>query len=176
MEIKILSRAEALTLRFTHPEIIETINIISINDKSDKNAFSNAENILSLTFSDIEEDYFDFSEYNQNQLILFERKHTNKIIEFAEKMDKNKPLIVHCFAGISRSAAVALFIQAIYGTKEDFIQLFQTYDIDPNRFVFRRLCDNYFVDQNKKSEVIKMFDDIKSACCRNKKDTFIQTI
>jgi len=48
--------------------------------------------------------------------VIFSDYHAKKIIAFLNKM-RDKTIIVHCFAGISRSAAVAFFIHKNYGYK-----------------------------------------------------------
>lgn len=40
-------------------------------------------------------------------LVLAEDDHVSALIDFVERWDEERPLVVHCFAGISRSTAAA---------------------------------------------------------------------
>ena len=50
----------------------------------------------------------------QLDVTLFNESHAKEIIAFVER-NKNVPLIVHCDAGMSRSVAVAVFLNEQYG-------------------------------------------------------------
>lgn len=158
MNIKILSRVNALAFKFAKPELLDKVNIISINDTWDKPAFSDTPNILTLFFSDIDEEYYDMPENIQARLILFSDEHMRKIIDFINNMDKERTLLVHCHAGISRSAAVALFVQALYGTEEEFKLMFKQFDICPKRFIFKKLVNYYVTDEIQKRKIIDLFE------------------
>lgn len=57
---------------------------------------------LSLTFNDIVEP--------RAGLIMPDESHVRQIIAFAEDWDCSKPMLIHCYAGVSRSTASAYII------------------------------------------------------------------
>jgi predicted protein tyrosine phosphatase len=66
---------------------------------------------LKLTFNDISEP--------ADGLILPGREHVEKIIDFIEDWDLNGAMIVHCWAGISRSTAAAFAAMCLLNPQED---------------------------------------------------------
>ncbi|OYR18713.1 tyrosine phosphatase family protein [Brucella thiophenivorans] len=59
---------------------------------------------LSLIFNDIVEP--------RDGLVMPEKTHVEQLLEFVKIWDQEKPLLIHCYAGISRSTASA-FIAAL---------------------------------------------------------------
>ncbi len=51
------------------------------------------------------------------------RAHVESLLEFAASWDRSKPLVVHCFAGISRSTAAAYIIAAALSPERDEAEL-----------------------------------------------------
>jgi predicted protein tyrosine phosphatase len=51
------------------------------------------------------------------------RAHVESLLEFARGWDRSKPLVVHCFAGISRSTAAAYVIAAALAPSRDETEL-----------------------------------------------------
>jgi predicted protein tyrosine phosphatase len=47
------------------------------------------------------------------------REHVEQLLAFASRWDREKPVVVHCFAGISRSTAAALIIAAALAPERD---------------------------------------------------------
>ncbi len=47
------------------------------------------------------------------------RPHVERLLEFAHGWDRSKPLVVHCFAGISRSTAAAYIVAAALDPERD---------------------------------------------------------
>ena len=106
--------------------------IISITDIAPANLNQwDESDILRLSFIDIEEN---IEEYNPN--IIFSKDIAKQIIEFIKKFeneDTKEEVVVHCFAGVSRSAGVAKFIAERYGLEfEDFYN-------DYNKLVYKIL-------------------------------------
>lgn len=69
---------------------------------------ANFEHVLKLAFHDVEDD--------AEPWVVFDRAHAKAVIDFVTKMqEKDEPVdvVVHCKAGISRSAAVALYIASV---------------------------------------------------------------
>lgn len=76
-----------------------------------------AENCLHLTMHDIVEE--------QEGLTPPSRAHVEALIAFARGWDRAKPLVVHCYAGISRSTAAAYVIAAALNPERDERELAQ---------------------------------------------------
>lgn len=85
--------------------------IISINSPATETTIKGTDNILHLEFLDLEEK--DVDEEMILEGIAFNAQHAQRIIDFINTIqadDSINTLIVHCFAGVSRSAAVSLAI------------------------------------------------------------------
>lgn len=91
-----------------------------------------SDNVLFLTFSDIRRQKMTTKDY---QLVGITNSQAKQIHDFCEK-NSHKSFIVHCHAGISRSAAVCLYLNLKYGHKlKDFF-----FDLSaPNPFVLMKL-------------------------------------
>ena len=53
-------------------------------------------------------------------------EHVRNLLQFARQWDRVKPMVVHCYAGISRSTASAYIIAAALAPKRDEVELAQT--------------------------------------------------
>lgn len=53
-------------------------------------------------------------------------EHVRNLLDFARQWDRVKPMVVHCYAGISRSTASAYIIAAALSPKRDEVELAQT--------------------------------------------------
>lgn len=58
-------------------------------------------------------------------LTLPAEEHVGALLDFARRWDRRKPLLVHCFAGISRSTASAYIIAAALAPERDEFELAQ---------------------------------------------------
>ncbi len=65
-----------------------------------------AANHLNLEIDDIVEELGDFIPPNA--------EHVERVLAFAANWDRARPMVVHCFAGISRSSAAALMILSLF--------------------------------------------------------------
>ncbi len=72
-------------------------------------------NHLVLRFNDITE--------MRDDLVLPNEDHIRRMTEFADQWDRNRPLLVHCWAGISRSPAAAAIIALALEPARDEKQL-----------------------------------------------------
>ncbi len=72
---------------------------------------------LKLTFHDITEPLEGFHPPK--------REHVEQIVDFASRWDRRDPLLIHCWAGISRSTAAALTTMCFLHPKEDEAELAQ---------------------------------------------------
>ncbi|MET0943637.1 MAG: protein-tyrosine phosphatase family protein [Mesorhizobium sp.] len=62
----------------------------------------------------------------QPDLVPPGRHHVEQLLEFARGWDRSKPLVVHCFAGISRSTAAAYIIAAALDPEREETELAAT--------------------------------------------------
>ena len=69
------------------------------------------DNHLKVGCHDIAEPYPDAIHPNES--------HVGKIIEFARQWDRRAPLLVHCWAGVSRSTAAALTVGLIHANASE---------------------------------------------------------
>lgn len=156
-EIKIMSRerARAEAFRLANSKKNEPTAIISITDTDKElNRFKQSRNlpiILHLRFDDVvagEPNCMDVSD-------------ARKIKNFVEAVkDKIACLIIHCEAGVSRSAGIAAALMRVYGGNDDIV--FNNPNYSPNTFCYCMVIDEY-----RLAEVHSNFD--KNLCdkCSN---------
>jgi predicted protein tyrosine phosphatase len=94
--------------------------------------------VLTLVFSDVTSKYV---LPNGKEFFPISVESTLKLLDFIN-LNKEKNFIVHCAAGVSRSAAVCFYLNLVYGheLKENFWK-----DCRPNKFVVGQL----FVTRHK---------------------------
>ncbi len=146
MEIFVISRQRMIKFMGSKEFDLTAMNFISIGDPDMDFLFPEdcPTNVLQLKFNDLEaEDWESESDkafMEKKGWVLFNESHARKIIEFMDKMDKSKNLIVHCVAGICRSGAVGDFARSKFGIPfEEFMR--KNRQIAPNSHVFRTLRD-----------------------------------
>ena len=91
----------AATLAATH-----LISIITPSEMPDTPAGIHPDNHLQVGCHDIIEPYSD--------AVHPEESHVTAVIDFARSWDRKAPLLVHCWAGVSRSTATALTVACIH--------------------------------------------------------------
>ncbi|TKT79071.1 protein-tyrosine-phosphatase [Aquamicrobium sp. LC103] len=74
-----------------------------------------AGNHLSLAMHDIVNE--------QPEMVTPSLAHVEALVDFARAWDRRRPLIIHCFAGISRSTAAALIVAAALEPERDEAEL-----------------------------------------------------
>jgi predicted protein tyrosine phosphatase len=100
--------------------------------------------VLTLEFHDEDNHIYGMEEQQFEQMFdqyyrLFSDQDAERIISFVEEIeDKVTTIIVHCHAGISRSAAVAKFIAETYG-----LYFPETYSLY-NKYVYRKLRNKFY--------------------------------
>lgn len=116
------------------PKIDDKASIISINSDDNLAKLNDGWiNKLFIVFGDIDKEYPEYP-----NIKLFDKKQACEIIRFIEKVyDNSEFLIVHCDAGVSRSAAVAKFIAELYNLP--FNHNYPLY----NKHIYRLLWDTY---------------------------------
>ena len=101
-----------------HSNVCESVNashLISVIDPGFQPKTPKCvEKHLKLGFDDIieikeENKVFRCPGFDSKQ-ILPNKEHINKIINFIETWDQSQPLVIHCWCGVSRSMATAIFI------------------------------------------------------------------
>lgn len=117
-------------------QMIPTDNmvLISITQPGDHDADLHPDwkEVLRLQFDDI-----DGSMLPSSNSRSFTPWHAKEVIDFLEANKEVDELIVHCMAGISRSAAVAKFAAEKYNVNE-FLRRFETYELY-NKWVYSSL-------------------------------------
>lgn len=109
-KVTFIGRAEAERL-IGHP----SLGIISIrcSDDSPADLKGNWGKVLRLTFDDIEKPltWEDPTSGTVKELIPFNADHAKEVMDFLQALPEEiNAVVVHCYAGISRSAAVAKYI------------------------------------------------------------------
>ena len=137
MQIHILNRYKAAEWSFRNPN--DLVGVISITDSlapdNKFNILATDYKVLHLKFDDIDVQYRD--------LVLMSVEDANKIIRFVDAwINMVDYWIVHCEAGISRSAGVAGALLRIY--VGDDRQVFNDYQYAPNRYVYRTIMNQYY--------------------------------
>jgi predicted protein tyrosine phosphatase len=108
MEIRILGAADAKKLVFEEPGKWNVVSIFSPGqDHFDAAAEAHCADFQKLCFDD------SWSEYDRSKgRAMPSRAHVRQAIEFAADKDK---ILVHCWAGVSRSSATAFVIACSHG-------------------------------------------------------------
>jgi len=152
--IRIVSRAEMEGYGKHTPDVLDYADIISVNDASDGYLFDPHENnnLRSYIFKD------DVPRRGNQQTGLFQRWQAVDIVKFLLNRDRSRPLIIHCWAGVSRSAGISVVAAAIYGYDMETLYKDHPY-IQPNWWVMQLLADVYSThfDMNGK-ELFKNLD------------------
>lgn len=138
MNIKFISQKEAEKIDITGYE--DDMAIISITQTDEARLHKNWKFRLNLCFDDVDKEG-SFKIITKDGTIdipylLFNEDMARRIIYFSEGLPKTiETIIVHCFAGISRSSAVTKFLAERY--RAIFPNNYMLY----NKLVYRVLCD-----------------------------------
>jgi len=119
MKIKILNKNEFDNIMLYHNITDDNVQdktdifFISINDTCNSKKLpyfkSNHDNVLIQYFDDVEKDVID---NNKNEILAkaFTEEQAIEMFKFIEKNKDKKTCLIHCVAGISRSAAIGVFL------------------------------------------------------------------
>ncbi|MGX9147510.1 tyrosine phosphatase family protein [Mesorhizobium sp. 128a] len=115
------------------------IHVCSLAKLEDTVARSGAERVLSLLAAGTEvtrpasiarENHLHLVMHDiavaQDGMTMPGEDHVRNLLDFARKWDRTKPMVVHCYAGVSRSTASAYIIAAALAPKRDEVELAQT--------------------------------------------------
>jgi len=137
LNIQVMSRTEAV--QFSHSAHHAIIAVISISDcdKDSPDLHNNPENGIvyqsKIHFDDVEEGEYNCITNNEAmQIALF-------VFSIKDKADL---LIVHCEAGVSRSAGVAAAIMKFID--DDDTPIFDSHDYGPNMTCYRKALKALF--------------------------------
>jgi predicted protein tyrosine phosphatase len=154
MKFQVMSRQNARNYSFKND--IERCVIISINDVADElNRFNKNPNIVSvcsLSFDDVESN-------GRNPMT---KADADKIIEFVNHYVNNVgEIIVHCGAGVSRSAGVCAALMLILTGDDSAI--FNNSRFCPNMHCYRLVLESYFgyydrqpIDEALRNNIIEL--------------------
>jgi len=136
MQIKFIDRGTAKRNIENGAFALNQLDLISISDtwseaqqmrelwldnKIDTNA------ALFLKFADIDDNSSGFTDKDAEHVVNFVQ----------ESFVKRKDVVVHCFAGISRSGAVAKFVNEYWGLGDEFLEAYAGH----NRHIFYKLLE-----------------------------------
>lgn len=156
MIFKVMSRRNACKYTYS-PECMFDCIIVSITDVGSSPNYFNKENkhvkaILSLQFDDVD--------YGQVNCITSED--ARMIVDFVSKWsNKVNLVIVHCEAGISRSAGVCAALMKIFNG-DDF-EIFDNSRYAPNMTCYRAVLESYFRFYNSEEAEEKFRHNINVA-------------
>lgn len=91
------------------------VTLLRLTDRVERPAHIAAENHLVLALDDITAP--------MDGCIAPGEQHVERLIDFAGKWDRAAPLVVHCFAGISRSTAGAFVAACVVNPQRDEMQI-----------------------------------------------------
>lgn len=138
MEIEVLSIYHVQKMLKCRDRRIADCNWISISDGYDVSSLPDGENILKLNFDDV-------TTRDNFEMELFNEDHAAQIIAFADRLTIPQ-LLIHCYAGVSRSGAVSkvlnIYLNLLIGVNHrHFAAFINKYDrvIRPNPLVERLL-------------------------------------
>ena len=138
IDIRILNRKEAKKFSYESHDFKSAIISITDTDKADvifeKNEINGIRAILKLKFDDVERDYKNehcITKEDAESIVKFVNKNKNKVDKF----------IVHCEAGVSRSAGVgAAIMKALNG--DDWV-VFNNPIMCPNMKCYRTVLNAF---------------------------------
>ncbi|MBX3597330.1 MAG: tyrosine phosphatase family protein [Rhizobiaceae bacterium] len=110
-----LSKLEA-TVADVRPDRL--ISVLSEGTELVRPAAIDAANHLHITMHDISEE--------REGMTLPGEEHVRRILDFARAWDRRRPLVVHCYAGISRSTATAYMVAAAFAPGRSEAELART--------------------------------------------------
>lgn len=151
---------------FSTKDLNEDCIIISINDTDCNTIIFDNEHILDvlkINFDDLEKE----PKNKKNKYKLFDVHIAEEIKNFTDKF-KNKVnhIVVHCTAGISRSASVGAVVSRYLNGTDDYI--FDSGEYHPNKLVYKVMCEAFELEYNE-IEFNRKRDRSERNCINNTK-------
>lgn len=127
------------------------LNCISIRDSSRPLPLRDAsDRFLPLNFDDLDPDeHSGFGRWTEKYSI-FDDKQAREVVDFLESIrhrSQEEWLVVHCAAGVSRSAAIGLWAVRYFALNEESFRKIHTW-IRPNKYV-TKLLDKALLEKTK---------------------------
>ena len=133
MKIQVVNRMTIENTKFTIPDRHVLISVTDPGDKANIPDRPTCQGILRLEFNDT-------YRYGRPgvQRVIFSAKQAREVLDFVDEWKGKVPLlVVHCFAGMNRSPAVAAAVSRVLGQGDEFF--FKKYD--PDAWVYRTILD-----------------------------------
>ena len=135
-----------LTNLSVDPTFADKFKIISINDPEDKLIFGEVyprhRNVLSLQFHDITPVNINNFQIINERYVLFNEEDADRVIDFLTDCVETDNIIVHCFAGISRSGAIGTFAREMFNLDYERFKRMNP-NILPNWYILKILTERY---------------------------------
>lgn len=148
MKIRIMSFEQALNYQPLSNERCSIIRILEPNEKQEKLKYEEYfDDILELFFDDIVGTEY---EYLPSNIRLFTKNDAKRVLNFFQKNRNIDSLIIHCFAGISRSPAIALGLSWFLKDHSLEKSIIESGKYIPNQRVMRILAEMLGVYEEKK--------------------------
>ena len=134
---------EAMRERARHDRIPATACVVSIVDPEEEPIFEeDTERIITLKFHDLDPQWpVDPERDPRPSYVLMNADHAQQIVAHVLKFHEHPErweCLVHCMAGVSRSGAVATFVQRLAGVPAEHF-LTQNAGLHPNGYVLKLL-------------------------------------
>lgn len=135
MEVKVLSRQMMCDFKYHHPYIV--ISICEPGEPVPKMQLDlNREHVHPIIIHDVDD--IEFAKKNNYKIL--DKDQAREVLEVVERYkDKVKTIIVHCGAGICRSAGLGAALLLIYNGDDS--EIMQSPRYKPNRHVFRMVLE-----------------------------------
>lgn len=139
--LRVMSRENARKYTYTNPDGVQDFVIVSINSTDSKlNMFCRNPHMKAVHFAV-------FDDVEGNKAGCMSREDAEEIIQFVNQfITQVDEIIVHCDAGISRSAGVCAGLMRIINNDDSLI--FENKMYCPNMHCYRMILDAYFGGYN----------------------------
>lgn len=114
--------------------------------------------VLELYFEDIT-DYPPIE--HKDRFLLFNKEMAKKLIEFINKNDFDE-IIIHCYAGVSRSSALMICVSKALGIQEIEEKIYKSGKFAPNKLILNEFskCDYIPKYKNYEHKIINTNEEI----------------
>jgi Predicted protein tyrosine phosphatase len=132
------SRADVLRNNINEPYVL--ISIVRPGDDPVRFESEYKKDQCDLVFHDI--NFID----TENMYTAITKQDATNILKFVKKHWEDKLIVIHCLAGISRSAGVAAALLKIYTGSDE--KIFNNPCYVPNTLVYKTIIEAYYKDKN----------------------------
>ena len=129
------------------------VTLLRLTDRAKRPAHIAPENHLILGLDDI-------AEAVEGQTLPAD-EHVERLIDFATRWDRQAPMVVHCFAGISRSTAAAFTIACLHNPDRDEATIVRAIrDASPTAMPNKRIVAIADRLLNRDGRMVRAVDDL----------------